>query len=175
MGYIGQTASQTLEVCQSALDGVLFIDEVGMLADNSKEFSGQAVEAVGKFIDDHRDRIVVILADTRTKMPSFLPQYPDFARRFVTIDFPGYEADELCAILRGMARTQNYDAARRSGSQAQPVDRAYKRQQWWHGAREMQFLLGKAREAQGERIARNPGADRKTIEMDDIMTAAGIS
>lgn len=47
--------------------------------------------------------------------------------------------------------------------------------QWWRGVREMHFLLGKAREAQGERIARNPGADAKRIEMNDIMTVAEIS
>jgi stage V sporulation protein K len=175
--YIGQTEAKTLGVCRSALDGVLFIDQVGMLADNCKdreEFAGKAVETVGKFMDDNPGRILVILADSRSKVPPLVSQYPDFARRFVTIDFPGYDAGELCAILRDMAKAQHYELPDELEARLSPWIE-HKRQQWWHGAREMHFLLSKALDAQGERVARHPEADARRIEMGDIMTVMEMS
>jgi NAD(P)H-dependent FMN reductase len=176
-GYIGQTATKTLDVCKSALDGILFIDEAYSLAGGqggTADFGREAIDTLIKFMEDNRDRIVVIVAGYRNEMRRFIDTNPGLASRFTkTIEFPPYSAEELTAILRLMAKRQNYHLPDDLDRKIKPWIESGMRSESWGNAREIRTLLEHAREAQAMRIAANPNADVGKIEMADIQAAMG--
>jgi len=102
--YIGETAPKTRAVIERALDGVLFIDEAyGLYRPTSQnDYGYEAIEELLRALEDHRDRLVVILAGYEEPMQAMLKEAnPGLASRFRTaIHFPDYSPDELVAIFR---------------------------------------------------------------------------
>jgi len=176
-GYLGQTAPKTIDKCKEALDGILFIDEAYSLATPSERDLGhEAIEALLKFMEDNRDRIVVIAAGYPNEMRAFIGSNPGLASRFTkTIAFPAYSAAELVAILRLMANRQNYLLPDEIETKLIPWISTGMRTKTWGNAREMRTLLERAREAQALRIAADPSADIRNLEMADIEAALEIS
>ncbi len=176
-GFIGQTAPKMLEKCKEALDGILFIDEAYTLAGtpgSNGDFGKEAIDTLLKFMEDHRDRIMVIVAGYPNEMRRFIDTNPGLAGRFTkTIDFPRYNADDLCEILRRMAAKQHFTLPDNFAARIKPWIAERSRADDWANAREMRTLLEKAREAQAMRIAADPSADLSRIEIADLVTATG--
>ncbi len=109
-GYVGQTAIKTREVIESALDGVLFIDEAYALAQGgNNDFGQEAIDTLVKMMDDNRDRLVVILAGYYDDMQNFLNQNAGLKSRFPNvIEFEDYSTDELLCMAEGMYAEQGY-------------------------------------------------------------------
>lgn len=110
-GYIGQTAARTLEVVESALGGVLFIDEAYTLTAGKGEgdFGQEAVDTLLKAMEDHRDDLIVIVAGYPDLMEEFLNSNPGLKSRFNKfIYFEDYTAAEELEILEDMCAKQQY-------------------------------------------------------------------
>jgi S1-C subfamily serine protease len=175
-GYIGQTAPKTLDKCREALDGILFIDEAYSLARPGADFGQEAIDTLLKFMEDNRDRIVVIVAGYPNEMQRFINSNPGLSSRFTkTIEFPPYAANELAAILRVMAKRQNFVLPDDLESSLDPWMKVGMRNKAWGQAREMRTLLERAREAQATRIAHAPSGDVRQLAMADIDAAIQIS
>lgn len=112
-GYVGQTAIKVQEVVQSALGGVLFIDEAySLTVDKSgNDYGLEAVDTLLKAMEDNRDNLVVIVAGYPAKMEEFLNSNPGLRSRFNKfIYFEDYKPDELVEIFKGMCKKTGYKA-----------------------------------------------------------------
>jgi Holliday junction resolvasome RuvABC ATP-dependent DNA helicase subunit len=109
-GYVGQTAERTREVVESALDGVLLIDEAYALSrGEERDYGREAIDTLVKMMEDHRDRLVVIVTGYPQEMGTFIRANPGLASRFPrTIHFPDYSTDELTAIAHHTAMGVGY-------------------------------------------------------------------
>jgi SpoVK/Ycf46/Vps4 family AAA+-type ATPase len=101
--YLGATAIKTNELVDSALGGVLFIDEAYGLVNEgdgqSDRFGQEAVQALLKRAEDDRENLVIILAGYDKQMEDFLASNPGLASRFATrVKFPGYSPAELFSL-----------------------------------------------------------------------------
>ena len=98
--YVGQTAVKTNKIIDSALDGVLFIDEAYSLIGTGQDYGKEAIATLLKRMEDNRDRLVVILAGYSKEMQDFINTNPGLQSRFNRyIDFPDYSATELLQIF----------------------------------------------------------------------------
>ena len=111
--YTGHTAPLTNSVIESALGGVLFIDEAYSLYRGEQDSFGlEAIDTLVKGMEDHRDELVVILAGYTKEMQTFLTANSGLASRFPNqIEFPDYTADELLAITHSLAKSKGYRLA----------------------------------------------------------------
>ncbi|WP_329240775.1 AAA family ATPase [Actinoallomurus sp. NBC_01490] len=106
--HLGSTALKTNKVIDSALGGVLFIDEAYSLVNpgyaGGDAFGAEAVQTLLKRAEDDRDRLVVILAGYDADMDRFLRSNPGLASRFSErVAFPSYTPDELLEIAVSLA------------------------------------------------------------------------
>lgn len=111
-GYVGQTAVKTKKVIDSALGGLLFIDEAYALtpAAGSNDFGIEAVNTLLKAMEDNRDDFVVIVAGYPELMDDFLESNPGLRSRFnKQILFEDYSAEELVDIFSGICGKSFYE------------------------------------------------------------------
>lgn len=109
--YLGETAVKTSKIIDSALDGVLFIDEAYALSNTGylggDAFGKEALQVLLKRAEDERHRLVVVLAGYPEEIANLLSTNPGLASRFSTrVDFPAYSDDELVLIAEAFSRAQ---------------------------------------------------------------------
>jgi SpoVK/Ycf46/Vps4 family AAA+-type ATPase len=107
---VGQTAERTREVVESALDGVLLIDEAYALSrGEERDYGREAIDTLVKLMEDHRQRLVVIVTGYPEEMTTFIDTNPGLRSRFPrTIHFPDFDDEELVAIAHHTAANAGY-------------------------------------------------------------------
>ena len=170
--YTGHTAPLTNSVIQSALGGVLFIDEAYSLYRGEQDSFGlEAIDTLVKGMEDHRDELVVILAGYTREMETFLTANSGLASRFPNkIEFPDYTADELLDITNVLARGKGY---RLAGSCTEPLRGYYERRQAEDArtagnGRLARNTLEKAIFHQSRRLVAEPAAELDVILPSDL-------
>ena len=108
--YVGQTAVKTNKIIDSAIGGVLFIDEAYSLVTNSSnDYGKEAIATLLKRMEDDRERLVVILAGYTQEMKEFIDSNPGLQSRFNRyIEFKDYSEEELLQIYLGNLKKYEY-------------------------------------------------------------------
>ena len=170
--YTGHTAPLTNSVIESALGGVLFIDEAYSLYRGEQDSFGlEAIDTLVKGMEDHRDELVVILAGYTKEMETFLTANSGLASRFPNkIEFPDYTADELLDITTVLAKGKGYRLAE---SCTFPLLGYYKRRQALDSrtagnGRLARNTLEKAIFNQGRRLVAEPASELDLILPSDL-------
>ena len=170
--YTGHTAPLTNSVIESALGGVLFVDEAYSLYRGEQDSFGlEAIDTLVKGMEDHRDELVVILAGYTKEMETFLTANSGLANRFPNkIEFPDYTADELLDITTVLAKGKGYRLAE---SCTFPLLSYYKRRQALDSrtagnGRLARNTLEKAIFNQSRRLVAEPAAELDLILPGDL-------
>ena len=178
--YVGQTALKTRDIVESALGGVLFIDEAYTLAKGSGEdFGREAIETLLKLMEDHREELVVIVAGYEAEMDSFIKLNPGLQSRFNRyIRFPDYTPDELLAIFGGFCNANSYVASEsiHSGLRVIFGREIQAQRQRFSNARYVRNLFEKVIEAQAHRLftaGSTSQSDLQALMPGDVESALG--
>jgi SpoVK/Ycf46/Vps4 family AAA+-type ATPase len=105
--YLGATAIKTNELVDSALGGVLFIDEAYSLVNEgdgqADRFGSEAVQTLLKRAEDNREDLIIILAGYEKQMETFLSSNPGLASRFASrLKFGSYSPAEMLALAESV-------------------------------------------------------------------------
>ena len=178
-GYVGQTALKTAKALESALGGVLFIDEAYALSSKGEnDFGQEAIDTVLKYMEDHRDDLVVIVAGYTLPMKRFIASNPGLESRFNKyVDFADYTAEEMLDIFKFNCRKSCYEVTEGAEKKllelltaaADDADR-------FGNGRGVRNLFEKVLSAQADRLAALDEVTRETlmeIAEDDVAAASG--
>ena len=157
VGYIGQTAARTAEVIDSAIGGILFIDEAYTLTagKDEKDFGKEALDTLLKRMEDNRDNLIVIVAGYTELMEEFVNSNPGLKSRFnKNIFFKDYTGEELYRIFESMSRKQEYTPDEETAAYIRTYldRRARAHEENFANAREVRNYIERCIERQASRI-----------------------
>ena len=155
-GYSGQTAIKTNQLIDSAMGGVLFIDEAYTLKSGDNDsFGGEAIDTLLKRLEDDRGKFICIVAGYTDQMHDFIDTNPGLKSRFTqTIHFDDYTPDELTEIFINLAKGKNFtvDDATRQAVHRQFEQLYLRRDKNFGNAREARRIFDAAVEKQSQRL-----------------------
>lgn len=144
--YVGQTATKTKKVIQSAMGGVLFIDEAYSLnartSPGTQDYGNEAVSTLLKEMEDHREDLIVIVAGYTDLMDDFISMNPGLESRFrFRIEFEDYSPEEMAMIFWSFCNRNGFGITEETYTRIQGIFVSY--------------TLGKGRQFSNARLARN--------------------
>jgi Cdc6-like AAA superfamily ATPase len=173
-GFVGQTAIKTREVIETAIGGVLLVDEAYALSRGGEnDFGREAIDTLVKHMEDHRDDLAVVAAGYTEEMTEFIETNPGLRSRFTrTITFPDYTDDELIAIFKRLGEKNRYSPTDDAVAAVRTILKAQARDKGFGNARFMRNLFERAVSNQAGRIV---GVEKPTDEQLTTLEAADIA
>ena len=177
-GYVGQTAIRTNAVVDSAMDGVLFIDEAySLVAGGRSDFGSEAITTLLKRMEDARERIIVIVAGYTDEMRRFVRSNPGLESRFTKfIEFPDYSIDELVSIFDSIVKKNQFTCSSKGHEFARKtIESAAVDGHISGNARYVRNLFDAVRERMARRVMKIENASMsqlQTIEAEDFVELA---
>ena len=180
-GYSGQTAIKTNQLIDTAMGGVLFIDEAYTLKSNDTDsFGAEAIDTLLKRLEDDRGKFICIVAGYTDQMHDFIDSNPGLKSRFTqTIHFDDYTPDELTQIFLNLSAAKNFtvDEVTKGAIHRQFEQLYLRRDKNFGNAREARRIFDEAVEKQSQRLVTlmgDPGfkeEDMFKITTDDLPMA----
>lgn len=177
--YVGQTGPKTNEVIDSALNGVLFIDEAYTLNSGSggNDFGSEAIATLLKRMEDERDRLIVVVAGYKEDMDKFLKSNSGLQSRFNRyMDFVDYSPIELMQIFQLFSSSNNYQISERAKQVLSSFfEQIYlNRDKNFGNGRTVRNVFEKVVESQANRISVLADINEESligIEQEDVLSA----
>ena len=174
-GYSGQTAIKTNQLIDTAMGGVLFIDEAYTLKSSDGDtFGAEAIDTLLKRLEDDRGKFICIVAGYTDQMHDFIDTNPGLKSRFTqTIHFDDYTPDELTQIFLNLAKAKNFTISDDTrGAIHRQFEQLYlRRDKNFGNAREARRIFDEAVERQSQRLVGQMSApDFKEEDMFRIIT-----
>jgi len=167
--YVGQTAVKTNKIIDTALDGVLFIDEAySLISKGENDYGKEAIATLLKRMEDDRDRLIVILAGYTDEMKEFIDSNPGLQSRFNRyIEFPDYSADELLQIFESNLKKSDYKMADDAAIALKDylVKAVAQKDKNFGNARFVRNLFEKTIERQANRLANEPNLTNEKLSL----------
>ena len=158
-GYSGQTAIKTNQLIDSAIGGVLFIDEAYTLKSSDNDsFGTEAIDTLLKRLEDDRGKFICIVAGYTNQMHDFINSNPGLKSRFThTIHFDDYSADELTQIFVNLAESRHFkvDDKAKSGVNRLFEQLYLRRDKNFGNAREVRKIFDATIEQQSQRLVKD--------------------
>ena len=146
--YVGQTAPKTMEVIESALGGVLFIDEAYSLATKpgqASTFNEECIATLIQAMENYRDNLVVIFAGYTKEMDAFLKSNSGIISRIgYTLEFKDYTVDELIKILKSMFEKSGFIVDNLALDKSREIIEKYRHTEGFGNARFVRNLYEKS-------------------------------
>ena len=171
--YVGWTASKVHDIIESALGGVLFIDEAySLCADRRGSFEDEAIATLIKEMEDHRDEICIILAGYTAEMEELLKRNPGFKSRIqFNIDFPDYSIEELYRIFEMLCKEEKFNLSKNCKETLYANFEIVKNIQDFGNGRYVRNLFEKIKFEQANRLVKSKSKNLNTITEKDIKEA----
>lgn len=170
--YFGATAEKTRGVINSAMGGVLFIDEAYALGNNSDhrlgitDYGKEAIDTLVKAMEDYRGKFCVILAGYKNEMLHMLSTNPGFKSRIqFTLDFPNYSRDELERITELMLKNRQYSISPAAMNRILDITDIKRKEPNFANAREIRNILDQVIMCQNVRCV---GSEDKELGVVDV-------
>ena len=170
-GFSGQTAIKTNQLIDSAMGGVLFIDEAYTLKSNENDsFGSEAIDTLLKRLEDDRGKFVCIVAGYTEQMHDFIDSNPGLKSRFTqTLHFEDYNPDELSEIFCHMAAAQHMEIEENATPAVHRMfEQLYlRRDKNFGNARDVRRIFDQTMERQGQRLMThmNETTDEKELHL----------
>lgn len=171
-GFSGQTAIKTNQLIDTAMGGVLFIDEAYTLKSGDNDsFGSEAIDTLLKRLEDDRGKFICIVAGYTDQMHDFIDSNPGLKSRFTqTIHFDDYTPDELTQIYMNMAEAKHFsmDDEVKAAVHRQFEQIYLRRDKNFGNAREARRIFDETMERQSQRLI-------ELMSQPDVLVSDGLS